>query len=142
MLVILLPAHSLRTVAYAGGEGESGDIMAQLPMVLSVGADRVAPDFEAYRGRIDRLCAGLTGHPQCVVELQGNTDTRGSVEFMSALGQRYADSVKLYFVQHGCPASQLVALSYGKEKPVSAGRGAKNRRVEVVLKNQGNAPCE
>lgn len=70
--------------------------------------------------------------------IQGNTDERGTTEYNIALGQRRSESVKKALVMLGVDASQVEAVSLGKEKPVNAGHDEaawkENRRADIVYK--------
>ncbi|AVY93603.1 MULTISPECIES: peptidoglycan-associated lipoprotein Pal [Microvirgula] len=70
------------------------------------------------------------------VQIQGNTDARGSREYNLALGQRRSEAVKQMMRVIGVPEAQLEAVSFGKEKPRATGNTdadfAANRRADVV----------
>ncbi len=89
------------------------------------------------QGQLNVLGNFLKGHASAVVQIEGHTDERGSVEYNLALGQRRAQSAKNYLVQLGVDASRLPTMSYGEEKPAVEGHDesawAKNRRDEFVI---------
>ncbi len=70
------------------------------------------------------------------VQIEGHTDSRGSIEYNLALGERRANSVKAYLQNLGIAASRLKTLSYGKERPLVTGESeeawSKNRRANFV----------
>ncbi len=78
----------------------------------------------------------LDNHPAAHVQLQGNTDARGSREYNLALGQKRADAVRKSLELLGVRPTQMEAISYGKEKPKALGNTpqdyAENRRVDIV----------
>ncbi len=78
----------------------------------------------------------LTTHPAAQVQLQGNTDARGSREYNLALGQKRADAVMRSLELLGVKPSQMEAISFGKEKPKAHGTTAEdyaiNRRVDIA----------
>lgn len=69
------------------------------------------------------------------VALTGHTDERGTREYNMALGERRAKAVESFLVSSGVSATQLEAVSYGKEMPVATGNNEaawkENRRVEI-----------
>ena len=70
------------------------------------------------------------------VQVQGNTDDVGSVEYNLALGQRRAEVVEKALVANGASPSQIEAISNGKlkskyENNSEVGR-AKNRRSDIL----------
>ncbi len=83
----------------------------------------------------------LQDHSDVRVEIQGNTDSKGSDEYNMALGLRRAESVKEYLSSKGIDAGRIRTMSKGESEPVAdneingkdnpAGR-ALNRRVVVI----------
>lgn len=78
----------------------------------------------------------MTANPQAKVQIEGHCDARGSIEYNLALGERRANSVKNYLIHLGVAKARLSTISYGEEKPLSAGESegayAKNRRANFV----------
>lgn len=99
-------------------------------------------DFNKYAIRNDQLANAnatadsLKANPHVKVQIQGNTDDRGSAEYNLALGTKRADSLKKYLVAQGASADNISVVSYGKERPAVQGQGedawSKNRRDDVV----------
>ena len=83
----------------------------------------------------------LNDHSDVRVEIQGNTDSKGSDEYNMALGQRRADAVKAYLSSQGVNGNRITTRSFGESQPVAdntingkdnpAGR-ALNRRVVII----------
>ena len=71
-----------------------------------------------------------------VIQIEGHCDSRGSVEYNLALGERRAKAVKNYLVNLGIASDRLSILSYGKEKMLDYGdteaAHTKNRRANFV----------
>jgi peptidoglycan-associated lipoprotein len=70
------------------------------------------------------------------VQIEGHTDSRGSIEYNVALGERRANSVKNYMISLGISADRLSTISYGEEKPLDSAESdaawAKNRRANFL----------
>lgn len=70
------------------------------------------------------------------IQIEGHCDSRGSVEYNLALGERRAKSVKSYLVGLGVDSKRLSVISYGKEKLLEIGDTeavhARNRRANFV----------
>jgi len=70
------------------------------------------------------------------VQIEGHCDSRGSIEYNLALGERRANAVKSYMAHLGVPNSRMKTISYGKERPIATGESeeawAKNRRANFV----------
>lgn len=75
-------------------------------------------------------------HAKVTVQVEGHCDSRGSVEYNLALGERRAKAVKAYLVSLGVDSKRLTIISYGEEKPIdttdSEAAFAKNRRANFV----------
>ena len=71
------------------------------------------------------------------VVIEGHCDERGTNAYNLALGERRAESVKMFLVNLGLSDSRMTIISYGEEKPVDMGHNeeawAKNRRATFVL---------
>ncbi len=80
----------------------------------------------------------LRDNPNIIVVIEGHCDERGTIEYNLALGERRAESAKMFLVNAGIAADRLVTISYGKERPLDPASNeaawAKNRRAQFVLK--------
>jgi peptidoglycan-associated lipoprotein len=95
------------------------------------------------RAAIELKLPILAANPKLRVRIQGHTDERGSDEYNLALGQRRAATIKRYFTDHGVDESRIEIVSFGRERPASAGDDdatrAKNRRCEFEILSGGDA---
>jgi len=89
-----------------------------------------------YRNILLAHAKHLSSNPHISVTLEGHGDERGSREYNIALGERRANTVKRFLTAAGVPASQMMTISYGEERPNVLGTGeaawSKNRRVELI----------
>ncbi|HEY3498605.1 MAG TPA: OmpA family protein [Polyangiaceae bacterium] len=98
-------------------------------------------------GILEAVRRVLGEHPELErVEIQGHTDSTGSVESNRKLSDERARAVLAWLVEHGITEARLVAKGYGPDRPLAgndseAGR-ATNRRVEfhVIASKPGVAP--
>src|SRR5690349_19429661 len=78
----------------------------------------------------------LAANGSARVRLEGHTDERGSREYNIGLGERRAQAVRRALLLQGVAEAQLTTVSYGEERPASAGSDeqaySQNRRVEIV----------
>ena len=78
----------------------------------------------------------IKNNGKATVQIEGHCDSRGSVEYNLALGERRAKSVKAYLVSLGVDSKRMTIISYGEEKPIANGESedayAKNRRANFV----------
>jgi peptidoglycan-associated lipoprotein len=101
-------------------------------------------DYDAHTirpedtGVLDENAAWLRTNPDALVLIEGHTDERGTSEYNLVLGDLRAAAAMGYLIAHGIPAGRLVAISYGKERPICAERSeacwARNRRVRFLMK--------
>lgn len=79
----------------------------------------------------------LQDFPDVNVVVEGHCDDRGTNAYNLALGERRAESVKVFLENLGISTARLTTISYGEEKPVDMGQNeeawAKNRRAAFVL---------
>ena len=80
----------------------------------------------------------LKVHKDWAVLVEGHCDSRGTVEYNLALGQKRAREVRDYYIRLGVPESSIGTISYGKEKPACEEETedcwAKNRKAETKVK--------
>lgn len=92
---------------------------------------------EPAREALARISGIIVSHPGLNLQVEGYTDSTGSVEFNQKLSEERADTVRDYLATNGIPATAMTAIGYGVQYPVatndtSAGRKL-NRRVELVV---------
>lgn len=90
---------------------------------------------------LDRALKVLQDYPDVNLEISGHTDSKGRSDYNLNLSQRRASSVKLYFVSRGIASTRLIAVGYGKDRPIAdnstASGRATNRRTEFKLIDVG-----
>ena len=98
-------------------------------------------DSSALSGQARRILNNnaeyLRTNSDITVTVEGHCDDRGTETYNDALGQRRADSVKEFLVEHGINTNRLVAVSYGEKRPIALGKDeaswSKNRRAQIVI---------
>jgi peptidoglycan-associated lipoprotein len=84
-----------------------------------------------------QIAQAMKAHPNWKVQIEGNTDERGSTEYNLALGERRADAARQELLRNGVSGDALKTISYGKEKPVCTESNEncwqKNRRDHFTL---------
>jgi len=82
----------------------------------------------------------LKAHSSAKLRLEGNTDPRGSREYNIGLGQRRGNAVADALEVMGISRSQLIVVSYGKEKLAVSGDTEADyrldRRVEMIYESR------
>ncbi|MHB1871526.1 MAG: OmpA family protein [Steroidobacteraceae bacterium] len=95
---------------------------------------------ESSRLVLDQAAGGLKHHPLLRVEIQGYTDSTGTVGYNLRLSQRRADSVQHFLLAEGVAPRQLRTRGYGLADPIASNRTAAGRASNrrVVMKVLGN----
>ena len=79
----------------------------------------------------------LRTNPDITVTVEGHCDDRGTNAYNIALGERRAESVKMYLVNLGIGTNRLNTVSYGEERPIATEHDeaswAENRRAQFVI---------
>lgn len=77
-------------------------------------------------------------HEDTKIQIAGNCDERGTVEYNLALGARRANAAKNVLVKDGIDAKRISTISYGKERPLVKGTGESvwkwNRNATTTVK--------
>jgi len=128
--VMLVPVQELEKVRV-----EAGGIVLLEQVHFDSGRATLRGGSEAVLDEVVLALKSTTARGS--VEVQGHTDNVGTEQTNLALSQARADAVVRYLVEHGIPASRLVARGYGEAQPTTTnrtrdGRQA-NRRVEFVF---------
>lgn len=122
--------------------------------LLIVLPDNILFDFDKFNIRasaeptLAKLAVLLKNDPQAPVSIHGHTDSIGSDAYNQTLSQKRADAVKTYLVQKlDIAADRLQTKGFGEAEPVAPNTNPdgsdnpqgrqKNRRVEVIIHNQG-----
>ncbi|XHR29101.1 MAG: OmpA family protein [Chthoniobacteraceae bacterium] len=84
-------------------------------------------------GKLNEV-ASFAKHSSKQIIIAGFTDERGTAEYNRGLGERRAQAVRAYLLQHGASDGNIQTTSFGSEMPASEGHDesawAKNRRAE------------
>jgi peptidoglycan-associated lipoprotein len=82
--------------------------------------------------------AWIRANPGGLVLIEGHADERGTSDYNLSLGDLRAAAARSYLIAQGIPAERMVAISYGKERPVCIEHNeacwARNRRARFLVK--------
>ena len=101
-------------------------------------------DFDGYglseelRETLQKNAEILKAHKEWLAVVEGHCDSRGTIEYNLALGQKRAREVRAYYTRLGVPESSIGSISYGEEKPSCGEENdtcwARNRRADTKVK--------
>ncbi len=129
-----------------GGGAGNGEILpgSQADFMRAVGMNGDQVFFDTDRFNIDAAdqvtlqgqAQWLARYPNTRIVVEGHCDERGTRDYNLALGERRANAAKNYLASLGVDASRIQTVSYGKERPASAGSNeqawALNRRAVTI----------
>ena len=105
------------------------------PVSFETASADLLPDSHAA---LDKIAAEAKKYPNLKLRVEGHTDGQGGEAYNLTLSQQRADAVRNYLVNTaGLPADQVVAVGFGKTRPIAsndtASGRAQNRRVEFIF---------
>jgi len=114
-------------------------------MVVTIGDVLFATDraelTQNGMATVRKLAEVMMQNPDRTVLVEGFTDSTGSAAHNKELSERRAQSVALALTSLGVPRERVAMRGYGEAYPVAsndtAGNRQLNRRVEIVLSNEG-----
>ncbi len=94
----------------------------------------ILPNFYSTLNAVTTV---LRKYDKTAVNVNGYTDSTGSLEYNQRLSQERANSVANYLIQSGVGGNRISAVGFGPSNPIASnatpeGR-AQNRRVEVQI---------
>jgi outer membrane protein OmpA-like peptidoglycan-associated protein len=101
---------------------------------------RIEPDAVPV---LDAAVAALKQHPDRGVVIEGHTCSLGTPDYNKGLGERRAEAVRDYLVQHGVAPDRLSIVTFGEDRPhsdnVSEAHRRMNRRGVLVMRATSEA---
>ena len=89
------------------------------------------------RERLAKVAGILIAYPDIRMEIDGYTDSTGSLEFNERLSQQRAESVSSFLAGQGVNSSSITTQGFGPSDPIASNDTAagrqQNRRVELVV---------
>ena len=116
-------------------------------MIITIGdvlfATGQATLTDAGMNNLRKLAEVLAANPERTVLVEGFTDSVGATAYNQQLSERRAGAVRSALLGMGVAPERVAMRGYGEAYPVAAndtaGNRQLNRRVEIVLSNDGNA---
>lgn len=110
-------------------------LIVNMPDVLF---DTAKADLKpAARERLAKVAGILLAYPDIHVEIDGFTDSTGTLDFNERLSQERADAVRNYLSSQGVTSNSMTTQGFGPSQPIASNETAsgrqQNRRVELVV---------
>lgn len=125
-----------KTVPDARVERVGEGIVVEFSSNVLFGFDKSALSYEA-KTNLDKLVKVLNSYGDTDIELQGHTDSKGSVSYNQNLSVERASAVSNYLSSKGISSSRLTIKGYGETLPKytneTADGRSQNRRVEFMI---------
>jgi peptidoglycan-associated lipoprotein len=136
-------ADSIAAAELARRQAEERELRAQMARAQEVLTNVVYFEYDSDRltaeaeERLRTKASVLRANPAVEIRVEGHADERGSTEYNLSLGQRRAESVRVFLTGYGITGNRVATISYGKERPVVEGSTeaawARNRRAEFAI---------
>lgn len=125
-----------RTVPDANVERVGEGIVVEFNSNVLFGFDQSALSYEAKLS-LDKLVQVLNSYSETDIELQGHTDSKGSMAYNETLSVERAGSVSAYLIGAGIASNRMTINGFGETVPkydngTAEGR-SQNRRVEFLI---------
>ena len=132
------PPEVMQEDEYSRLKKMSSDELEQLGLLEDVHFDFDRSEIrDGDRAVLSKNADVLKKFDFLVITVEGHCDSRGTVEYNLALGERRATAAYDYLVSLGVPAARLKSVSYGKEVPLCNEQTedcwARNRRAHFAV---------
>jgi outer membrane protein OmpA-like peptidoglycan-associated protein len=101
---------------------------------FATGKAELSPSARESTARFSGIVAS---YPELRFNIEGHTDSTGSVATNDALSLQRANAVRSLLISQGVPASSIVVAGFGSTNPTAdnatADGRARNRRVEIIV---------
>ena len=114
-----------------------GLIVSMPDVLFDTGKANLRPEA---RERLAKVAGILLAYPDIRIEIDGYTDSTGTVAFNERLSRERAAAVESYLSQQGVAGTSMTTQGFGSDNPIasnstSTGR-QQNRRVEMVVSGE------
>ncbi len=118
-------------------ETPRGLVVNMQDVLFDTGKYTLKPQAQLALARISGI---IVSHPGLNLQVEGYTDSTGTMELNQRLSEQRANAVRDFLLNQGVNTNNMTALGYGENYPVAsndtaAGRKL-NRRVELVISGE------
>lgn len=115
--------------------GDSIKLIMPGNITFATNQSDIQADFHSV---LDSVAKVLAGYDQTAVEVEGHTDSTGSLSYNLSLSESRATQVASYLKSKGISKQRITSYGKGPMKPVASNQSsegrAQNRRVEIRIK--------
>jgi outer membrane protein OmpA-like peptidoglycan-associated protein len=90
--------------------------------------------------RLAKVAGILQAHPELKLELEGYTDSTGTLQHNQTLSERRASSVRAFLIEQGVSPANITAQGFGPSNPIATNNTREgrqmNRRVDLVVSGE------
>ena len=116
-------------------DGDSINLIMPGNITFASGKSDIQADFKPV---LDSVVKVLLGYDKTAIEVEGHTDSTGSLSFNLELSESRASRVANYLKLQGISSQRIVHFGKGPMKPIATNQSsegrAQNRRVEIRIK--------
>jgi len=116
-------------------DGDSIKLIMPGNITFATDQSNIQADFHSV---LDSVATVLTGYDQTIVEVEGHTDSTGSLSHNMTLSENRAMRVANYLKSKGISGQRITSFGKGPMKPIASNQSsegrAQNRRVEIRIK--------
>ncbi|GAC1434897.1 MAG: OmpA family protein [Thermoanaerobaculia bacterium] len=129
--------HELRQIQGVDVSRPSeGEISVRLTSDILFDVDSAALRSES-RTTLRDLASNFQQYPDERIDVEGHTDSTGTLEHNRALSNRRANSVRDFLIDNGVAGRAITAIGYGESRPKASNATPEgrqmNRRVEIHI---------
>lgn len=115
--------------------GDSINLIMPGNITFATNKSDIQADFYSV---LDSVATVLAGYDQTAIEIEGHTDSTGSLSYNLSLSESRAMQVANYLKSKGINSQRIVYFGKGPMKPIASNQSsegrAQNRRVEIRIK--------
>lgn len=129
--IIIEEVKETTSVATNKAQDEINKLLKVNPVYFRYNSDKLTLNANAV---LKKVINTLKDTGEISLRVEGHTDSGGDAAYNKTLSQKRAEAVKKYLLENGLQNTQIEAIGYGEEKPITENpTNTANRRVEIYL---------
>jgi len=116
-------------------EGDNINLIMPGNITFATNKSAIQADFHSV---LNSVATVLKGYDKTAIEIEGHTDSTGSLSYNLELSENRAREVASYLNSQGIDKNRIISLGKGPMKPIASNKSsegrAQNRRVEIRIR--------